>query len=100
MYMKAKCKKKKKTCKNQSTISCISIMLDRLWAFQVVLMVKNLLANAGDIRDMGSIPSWVSKIPWRREWQPTPTFLPGELHGQKSLVGYSPWSHKQSDMTE
>ena len=34
------------------------------------------------------------KIPWRREWQPTPTFLPGESHGQRSLVGYSPWGHK------
>ena len=34
---------------------------------------------------------WVGKIPWRRKWQPTPVFLPGELHGQKSLVGYSPW---------
>ena len=33
---------------------------------------------------------WVRKIPWRREWQPTPIFLPGELHGQRSLVGYSP----------
>ena len=55
MYMKAKCKKKKS--KKQSRISCISIMLDRLWALQVVLMVKNLLANAGDIRDMGqSLP--------------------------------------------
>ena len=34
-------------------------------------------------------PSWVEKIPWRREWQPTPVFLPGEFHGQKSLVGYT-----------
>ena len=43
---------------------------------------------------------WVRKIPWRREWQPTPVFLPEESYGQKSLVGYSPWSHKESDMTE
>ena len=35
---------------------------------------------------------WVGKIPWRRKWQPTPVFLPGESHGQRSLVGYSPWS--------
>ena len=34
---------------------------------------------------------WVRKIPWRREWQPTPLVLPGEFHGQRSLVGYSPW---------
>ena len=37
--------------------------------------------------------TWVGKIPWRREWQPTPVFLPGESHGQ-SESGYSPWSHK------
>ena len=37
---------------------------------------------------------------WRREGQPTPVFLPGESHGQKSLAGYSPWGHKESDTTE
>ena len=42
---------------------------------------------------------WVRKIPWRRKWQPTPV-LPEEFYGQRSLVGYSPWGHKQSDMTE
>ena len=43
---------------------------------------------------------WVGKIPWRRERQPTPVFLTGEFHGQRSLSGYSPWRCKQSDMTE
>ena len=43
---------------------------------------------------------WVGKIPWRRTWQPTPVFLPGESHGQRSLVGYGPWDRKESDMTE
>ena len=43
---------------------------------------------------------WVGKIPWRRAWQPTPVFLPGESHGQRNLVGYSPWGRKGSDMTE
>ena len=38
--------------------------------------------------------------PWRRKWQPTPVLLPGESHGGRSLVGYSPWGHKESDMTE
>ena len=38
------------------------------------------------------------RIPWRRKWQPTPVFLPGESHGQRSLVGYSPWGRKESDM--
>ena len=44
--------------------------------------------------------TWVGKIPWRRKWQPTPVFLPGESRGQRSLVGYSPWGHKESDTTE
>ena len=39
-------------------------------------------------------------LEWRRKWQPTPVFLPGESHRQKSLVGYSPWGHKESDTTE
>ena len=43
---------------------------------------------------------WIRKIPWRRKWQPTPVFLPGKFHGQRSLAGYSPWGHKESDMTE
>ena len=43
---------------------------------------------------------WVGKVPWRRKWLPTPIFLPGEFHGQKSLVGYSPWCHKELDTTE
>ena len=44
--------------------------------------------------------SWVGKIPWRRKWQPTPVLLPGKLHGLRSLVGYSPWGRKESDMTK
>ena len=43
---------------------------------------------------------WVRKIPWRRNWQPTPVFLPGESHGQRSLVGYSLCGPKQLDTTE
>ena len=43
---------------------------------------------------------WVRKIPWRRKWQPTSPFLPGESHGQRSLRGYSPWGHKESDTTQ
>jgi len=44
--------------------------------------------------------SWVGRIPWRRKWQPTPVFLPGESHGQRSLAAYSPWGHKDLDNTE
>ena len=43
---------------------------------------------------------WVRKIPRRRGWQPTPVFLPGESHGQRNLVAYSPWSHKELDPTK
>ena len=44
--------------------------------------------------------SWVGKIPWRRKRQPTPVFLPGKSYGQRSLVGFSPWGCRESDMTE
>ena len=44
--------------------------------------------------------TWVGEIPWIRKWQPTPEFLPGEFHGERSLVGYSLWGHKESDATE
>ena len=57
-------------------------------------MVKNPPANAG------GFDSWLRKIPWRRKWQPTPVFLPGESHGQRSLEGHSPWGGKESDTTE
>ena len=43
---------------------------------------------------------WVRKIPWRRKWQPTPVSLPGQSHGQRSLVGCSPWGHQELDTTE
>jgi len=43
------------------------------------------------------VAPWVGKIPWRREWQPTPVFLPGESQGQRSLTGCSSWDHKESD---
>ena len=59
--------------------------------------VKNLPANAGDAEDSGWIPG---KIPWRRKWQSTPVFLPGESHGQRSLVGYKSMSCKELDATE
>ena len=43
---------------------------------------------------------WVRNNPWRRAWQPTPVFLPGESHAQRSLAGYSPWGRKDSGTTE
>ena len=44
--------------------------------------------------------AWVRKMPWRRAWQPTREFLPGESHRQRSLAGYSSWGHKESDTSE
>jgi len=61
-------------------------------------VVKNLPASAAGHKRLQFDPS-VRKIPWRRAQQPTPVFLPGDSHGQRSLVGYSPWV-TESDMTE
>ena len=63
----------------------------------------------GRLQSMGSLRvrhDWATSlslftfIHWRRKWQPTPVFLPGESHGQRSLVNYSPQDHRESDMTE
>ena len=48
----------------------------------------------------GETNNIIEQIYWRGKWQPTPVFLPGKFHGQRSLVGYSPWGSKESDMTE
>ena len=61
-------------------------------------MVRDPSADAGHIRYR--FDTWVGKIPWNRKWHPTPVFSLGKYHGQESLVGYSPWGCKQSDMTE
>ena len=58
-------------------------------------VVKNLLTNA---EDADSIPG-LNRSPRIKKWQPTPIFLPRKSHGQRSLVGYSPWGHKDSDLT-
>ena len=58
-------------------------------------MINNLLAmQETKVKSMG----W--EDPWRRKWQPTPVFLPGESYGQRSPAGYSPWGHKESDTTD
>jgi len=56
----------------------------------VVLVVKNPLAHAGDLRNAGSIPGPRGSHGEGRAWSPTPVFLPGESHEQRSLAGYSP----------
>ena len=63
-----------------------------IWASLVAQLVKNPPATWRPGFD-----PWVGTIPWRRERLTTPVFWPGESHGQKSLAGYSPWAHKESD---
>ena len=55
--------------------------------------------SACNVGDPGLIPG-SGRFPWRWEWHPTPVFWPGESHGQRSLVGYSPWRHKEVDTTQ
>ena len=66
-----------------------------LKASHVVLVVKNLPDNVGDTSSILG-----QEDPLEEGWQPTPVFLPGESHGQRSLVGYSPWGCKESNTTE
>ena len=56
-------------------------------------------ASAYNAGDPGSVPG-LGKTSWRRKWQPTPVFLPGKCHGERSLASYSPWGHTESDRTE
>ena len=65
-------------------------LMVQVFSSQVALVVKNSRANAGD-----RFYPWVGKILWRRAWQPTPVFLPGESDGQRSLAICSPWGHKR-----
>ena len=62
-------------------------------------VVNNLPDSAGYIREGGSIPG-LGKKPWNKKWQPATVFLPGTFHGQRGLVGYRLWGHKELDMTK
>ena len=81
------------------TLKYVNTCVSYVWASQVALVLKNLPANVGDGNRCRFDP-WVGKIPWRRARQPTPVFLPGESHGQRSLAGSNPWSHTELDTTE
>ena len=67
-------------------------------------LVKSILgfpgSSAGKECRRPWFDSWVGKMPWRSDGLPTPVFWPGEFHGQRSLTGYRPWGHKESDTTE
>ena len=70
-----------------------------IWASQVVLVVKNLPASAADVRDLGLIPG-SGRSPGGRHGNPLQYSCLENLHGQRSLGGYSPWGPKESDKTE
>ena len=86
------------------TQSCPTLWDPWTLAHQVPLYMEGLprwLSGKESIcqfRRLGFDP-WVRKIPWIRKWQLTPVFLPRECHGQRNPVGYSPWIHKELDMT-
>ena len=71
-----------------------------LWASLVAQLVKNLSAHNGRQETRWKFNPWVGKIPWRRKWQPTAGFSPGESHEQRSLAGHSPWGRRESDTTK
>ena len=69
---------------------------EKVWGFPSGANGKESAGQQRKCKIPGFDP-WVWKIPWRRKWQPTPVFLPGESYGQRSLLGYSPWGHKELD---
>ena len=58
----------------------------------------SVVKNPPAVQETG-FDSWVGKIPWSREWQPTPVIVPGESHGERSLASPSPWGRKEPDTT-
>ena len=72
--------------------------LEVTWRSWKIVDVCTTPVTARDMRHR--FDPWVRKIPWRRAWQSSPVFLPGESLGQRSLMGYSPWDCKELDMTK
>ena len=99
----SKQKKKKSPVILSKIINILLIYLFRhTWVHMALpsgAVVKNLPAKCRRCRRLGFDP-WFGTIPGSRKWQPTPVFLPGKPLGQRSLVGYRLWSHKESDTTE
>ena len=67
--------------------------------FYMVFPVAQTVKNLPAARET-QVPSLFGNIPWRREWQPPPVFLPAEFHEQRSLADYSPWDHDKSETTK
>ena len=70
-----------------------------LICFYAPILVVQLVKNCRHFRRPQFDP-WVRNIPWRREWQPTPVFLPGEFHGQRNLMGYTPRDHERAGLSD
>ena len=77
-------------------VLCFEMPVGLVWAFPGGSDGKRMCLQCRRPR----LDPWVRKIPWRRKWQPTPVFLPGKSHGWRSLAGYSPWGHMESDAIE
>ena len=73
-----------------SAASSVNRGWDLIWPSLMAQTGKESICQCRRRKRQGFDP-WVRKVPWRRKWQPTPVFLPGESHGQRSLVGYRPW---------
>ena len=71
----------------------------KLLYYGTSLVAQTVKASAYNVGDPVSIPG-LERFPWRRKRLPTLVFLPGESHGQRTLVGSSPWGHKELDMTK
>ena len=78
--------------RRQSLVGCC------LWGRTESETLKRLSSSSSSAEDPGSILG--SGRPWRRKWQPTLVLVPGKSYGWRSLVGYSPWGHKESEVTE
>ena len=99
---------------HRCTIFLNNIRIISFNIYKMFLYLKELLICYGLLRWLRSeefacqcrshkrhgLDLWVRKMPWRRKCHPTQVFLPGKFHGQKSLVGYSPWGRQESDRTQ
>ena len=88
---------------------CVFVCLEAQWCLTLCdLMACSFRGGASGTEPAcqcrrhkrGRFDPWVGKIPWRSAWQPTPVFLLGGSHGQRSLLGYSPEGHKELDTTK
>ena len=90
---------KNKNWRNFEKQQILLLKIRSIFSNNEASLVAQMVKRLPTIRET-RVQSLVGKISWRRKWHPTPVFLPGKPHGQRSLVGYSPWGHKESDTTE